>query len=40
MEAVKDFPGMTQGRLVLGIARRDCPAAAKLVADLQFPDRK
>src|SRR5260221_1834422 len=40
METVKNFPGMTQGRLVLGIARRDRPAAAKLVADLQFPDRK
>jgi hypothetical protein len=40
MESVKDFPGMTQGRLVLGIARRDRPAAAKLIADLQFPDRK
>ncbi len=40
METVKDIPGMTQGRLELGIARRDRPAAAKLVADLQFPDRK
>jgi hypothetical protein len=40
MEAVKDFPGMTQGRLVLGIARRERPGAAKLIADLQFPDRK
>jgi hypothetical protein len=29
-----EIPGMTQGRLVLDVAREDVPAAEKLVADL------
>jgi hypothetical protein len=38
MEAVKDVPGMEQGRLVLGIARKDREAAAKFVAELHVPE--
>jgi hypothetical protein len=38
MEAVKDIPGTEQGRLVLGIARKDREAAAKLVAELHVPE--
>jgi len=34
LEAAKDVPGMNQGRLVLSIARRDRPAAERLVAEL------
>jgi hypothetical protein len=38
MEAVKDVPGMEQGRLVLGIARKDREAAAKFVSELHVPE--
>ena len=38
MQAVADVPGMTKGRLVLGVARKDVPAAKKLVADLGLLD--
>lgn len=34
MEAFQDVPGMKQGRLTLGIARRDRPTAERLVAEL------
>ena len=34
---VQDVPGMAQGRLLLGIARRDRPAAERLVAELALP---
>jgi hypothetical protein len=37
MEPVADVPGMSQGQLVLEVARRDRPAAEKLVADLRLP---
>jgi hypothetical protein len=37
MEPVADVPGMSQGRLVLGIANGDRSAAEKLVADLRLP---
>lgn len=37
MEAVQDFPGMTQGRVALQIARKDREAAATLVAALHEP---
>jgi hypothetical protein len=37
MEFVANVPGMTRGQLVLGVARRDRPAAEKLVADLRLP---
>jgi hypothetical protein len=40
MQAVKDVPGMEQGRLVLGIARKDREAAAKFVAELHVPDEQ
>jgi hypothetical protein len=33
-----DIPGMTQGRLVLDVARADVPAAEKLVADMGLAD--
>jgi len=33
-----DIPGMTQGRLVLDVARENTPAAEKLVADLGLED--
>ncbi len=33
-----DIPGMTQGRLVLEVARENAPAAEKLVADLGLGD--
>jgi len=39
LEVVQDVPGMNQGRMVLGIARRDRPAAERLVAELMLPDR-
>ncbi len=35
MKPVQDVPGIKQGRLVLGIARRDRDAAAAFVAALQ-----
>ena len=38
MESVKDVPGMEQGRIVLGIARKDREAAAKFVAGLHVPE--
>jgi len=38
MEALKDVPGMEQGRLVLGVARKDREAAAKFVAELHVPE--
>ena len=38
MDALKDVPGMEQGRLVLGIARKDRDAAAKFVAELHVPE--
>jgi hypothetical protein len=38
LESVKDIPGMTQGRLVLGIARCDRTLAERLVADLHLPE--
>jgi hypothetical protein len=38
MEAVKDVPGMAQGRLVLGIERNNREAAAKFVAELHVPE--
>jgi hypothetical protein len=38
MEAAKDVPGMEQGRIVLGVARKDRQAAAKFVADLHVPE--
>ncbi len=34
MQPVADVPGMDRGRLVLGIASKDRPAAEQLVADL------
>jgi hypothetical protein len=37
MEPVAEVPGMSQGRLVLGVAMRDRPAAEKLVAGLRIP---
>ena len=37
LEPVQDVPGMIQGRLLLGIARRDRPAAERLVAELAMP---
>ena len=37
LEPVQDVPGMNQGRLVLGIARRDRFAAEQLIADLNLP---
>jgi len=37
MEPLADVPGMSQGRLVLEVAKRDRPAAEKLVADLRLP---
>ena len=37
LEPVQDIPGMCQGRLELGIARRDRFAAEQLVADLNLP---
>ena len=37
LEPVQDIPGMNQGRLILGIARRDRWAAEQLVADLNLP---
>jgi hypothetical protein len=36
LEPVQEVPGMSQGRLVLGIARRDRFAAEQLVADLNL----
>jgi hypothetical protein len=39
MEAVKDVPGMAQGRIALGVARKDRDAAAKFVAELHVPER-
>ncbi len=33
-----DIPGMTQGRLVLDVARENAPAAEKLVADMGLGD--
>jgi hypothetical protein len=38
LEPVADVPGASQGRLVLQVAKRDRPAAEKLVADLRLPD--
>jgi len=37
LEPVKDVPGMNQGRIILGIARRDRLAAEQLIADLHLP---
>jgi hypothetical protein len=37
MEAVGDFPGMAQGRVMLEVARKDREAAAALVAALHEP---
>jgi len=37
MEPVADVPGMSRGRLVLGVAKTDRPAAEKIVADLRLP---
>jgi hypothetical protein len=37
LEPVADVPWMSQGRLVLGVAKTDRPAAEKLVADLRLP---
>jgi len=37
MDSVKDVPGMSQGRLALGVARKDREAAAKFVAELHVP---
>jgi hypothetical protein len=37
LEPVQDVPGLSQGRLVLGIARRDRWAAERLVAELNLP---
>ena len=37
MEAVRDVPGMAQGRIVLEIARKDREAATALVAALHEP---
>jgi hypothetical protein len=39
METVQDIPGMSQGRLVLSIARKDREAAARLVTALEVPAR-
>jgi hypothetical protein len=36
LETVQDIPGMKQGRLLLHIARRDRPAARRLVAELSL----
>ncbi len=38
LEPVATVPGMSQGRLVLGVAKTDVPAAEKLVADLRLFD--
>jgi hypothetical protein len=37
LEPVQEIPGINQGRLVLGVARRDRPAAERLVAELALP---
>ena len=37
LEPVQNVPGMNQGRMNLGIARRDRPAAEQLVAELNLP---
>jgi hypothetical protein len=37
MEPVADVPSMSQGQLVLEVARRNRPAAEKLVGDLRLP---
>jgi hypothetical protein len=39
MDRVKDVPGMTQGRITLGIARKDREAARQFVDDLHVPER-
>jgi hypothetical protein len=36
LKPVGDIPGVTQGRLVLRVASRDCPAAESLISDLQL----
>jgi hypothetical protein len=36
LKPVGDIPGMTQGRLVFGIASKDFPVAETLVADLKL----
>jgi hypothetical protein len=36
LKPVGDIPGMTQGRLVFGVAHKDRPVAETLVADLQL----
>ncbi len=38
MQPVAGIPGMTQGRLVLGVAQKDLLAAERLVADLRLDD--
>jgi len=37
MQPIADVPGMNQGRLVLGIARKDRPAADRLITGLNLP---
>src|SRR5208283_3013957 len=37
MQPIADVPGMSQGRLVLGVAQKDRPAAERLIADLNLP---
>ena len=36
MEPVADVPGMSRGQIVLAVARKDRPAAERLVADLHL----
>jgi hypothetical protein len=38
METFRDVPGAVQGRLQLGIARKDCDAAERFVAGLHEQD--
>jgi hypothetical protein len=38
MQPIQEVPGMEQGRLTLGIARKDRAAAAKFVADLHVAE--
>jgi hypothetical protein len=39
MESVQDVPGMSQGRVVLSIARKDREATERLITALEIPTR-
>ncbi len=37
MQPIADVPGMNRGRLMLGVAQKDRPAAQRLIAELGLP---